>query len=284
MKSFSKNMFGFAHHALLGVVVVAVIALAGVRVLTATHAASGTTGVLGYFQTNDNQAWPNSQHYATLDVAVPYARHAKKVVWYRDKVSDATRIATTFTHTKATVNNGYMEHFKYIWKISYASANLYRWVAVIYPSSGNQLPAVATDEHGKTINYLDTLVTGNGGFWDSKFIHPANNAVWKACDQSNFLRVEIRAQDVDVQNIKAVQFINKSDTDAIQYTVTSPAYVHDGPSFHKYVGYDYYPVGAGCLKKGPYHWIARVIGTNGGVNLALDHSNAGVYYLDLTAK
>lgn len=38
MKKTRKNMFGFAHHALLGLVVVAIITFAGYKVLTGTHA------------------------------------------------------------------------------------------------------------------------------------------------------------------------------------------------------------------------------------------------------
>ena len=38
MKNFKKNMFGFTHHAILGMVVVGVIAIAGVRVLGGIHA------------------------------------------------------------------------------------------------------------------------------------------------------------------------------------------------------------------------------------------------------
>ncbi|HET7827872.1 MAG TPA: hypothetical protein VFK97_03325, partial [Candidatus Saccharimonadales bacterium] len=48
MKNFKKNMLGFAHHAVLGVVVVALIAYVGVRVINGSHALEVTDGGGGY--------------------------------------------------------------------------------------------------------------------------------------------------------------------------------------------------------------------------------------------
>lgn len=55
MKSLRKNMFGFAHHALLGVVVIAVVCFAGAKVLTGTHALSPPTVIKVYKQTADGK-------------------------------------------------------------------------------------------------------------------------------------------------------------------------------------------------------------------------------------
>ncbi|HET7827518.1 MAG TPA: hypothetical protein VFK97_01475 [Candidatus Saccharimonadales bacterium] len=43
MRNIKKNMFGFAHHALLGVAVIAIISFVGVKVLTAGHALTPDT-------------------------------------------------------------------------------------------------------------------------------------------------------------------------------------------------------------------------------------------------
>ena len=55
MTNFRKNMFGFAHHAVLGLVVIGVVSLAGVRVLTGTHAAPPRYTVGGFVTHNGVQ-------------------------------------------------------------------------------------------------------------------------------------------------------------------------------------------------------------------------------------
>ena len=63
-----KNSFGFAHHALLGIAVIAVIAFAGVKVLTAIHADTQTHVVyVGWGEAQKN----SSKKITTLTDYVP---------------------------------------------------------------------------------------------------------------------------------------------------------------------------------------------------------------------
>lgn len=86
MKNFKKNMFGFAHHAVLGLVVIGIISVAGVRVLTGTHALTPVSST----ESDSASSGASSSFKITVDQLVTGGDSHKKTLSSGEKVAVAS--------------------------------------------------------------------------------------------------------------------------------------------------------------------------------------------------
>ncbi len=161
MKKLNKNLAGFAHHALLGVVVIAVIALAGVKVLTGIHAANvPSVGSFAFAKELSYVEPKNSNQSAWIQLAVQISNtiKVKKVEFYSSNLNKSSLVAAVYQPTKNVNNDRANNYFVYFWDAYRARAGGYHWLAEIYPAHGSKYLAV----NNKLKPYLDILNIGHG--------------------------------------------------------------------------------------------------------------------------
>ncbi len=270
MQKLSKKLGGFAHHALLGVVVIAVIALAGVKVLTGIHAASPPNSV-GYFAPDENTAFANKNNVEQLAVRVDKSIKVNKVEWYLNNTKPSSLQATTDRGT--TISN--VKSYAYNWKVTNLGAGSYHWLAKIYTPTGNSL---ALNNQGN--RHLDALVIGAGG-WAGKFAQKQHEDV---SNNKPTAPIDVVTNECNYPKPPVVEwYIGNTKVASSSHPISDvvPIVNIDCGLFnnqqHHILTFRYNFPTTGIT--GPVTFYAKVIDSNGKARLATN--NQGDYYLTI---
>src|SRR5439155_1736105 len=170
---FRKNMLGFAHHAILGMLVIGVISIAGIKVLTGTHALTETTYTNGRIFARKYTINPNGSGFKELSVPGDFDGH------YANMSADGTQIAYFAKSTSpvkvkvGTISNGAITNTRTIGNTNYDSP-----VGPLYWSpDGSKLAAVVDDPYDE------------GGIWIGRTNGTGSHLVKNTDNGTNYLGI-----------------------------------------------------------------------------------------------